>query len=254
MLKKLTQFTLLTYVITMVTWGLCAVISQYGILLSNQPALYVPYIIGGLSPTIASYIVLKKNGEVTGFRQWLWNVFDFRATIVSYLFVVFIVSALFILKIQIFGLKEMLPFYLFFVLLPVILIGGGLEEAGWRYILQPELDKKYGYILSSLIVTVIWALWHLPLFYIPGVTQYGMSFLTFSISICAITFMMGAIYRLSGKVFPCVLAHCMINSGLGVFITNDTLTGTFAVTGIIIVLSVGAVHIHTLNTAKKTKI
>ncbi|MDR1220404.1 MAG: CPBP family intramembrane metalloprotease [Treponema sp.] len=44
-----------------------------------------------------------------------------------------------------------------------------LEEAGWRYILQPELDKKYGFIISAIIVAPIWAIWRLPLFFIPGV-------------------------------------------------------------------------------------
>ena len=61
-----------------------------------------------------------------------------------------------------------LPFYTFFLSIPGNLIIGGLEEAGWMYILQPELNKKYGYVLSSLIAGFIWILWHVPLFFIPG--------------------------------------------------------------------------------------
>lgn len=36
-----------------------------------------------------------------------------------------------------------LPFYTFFLSLPGGLIIGGMEEAGWMYVLQPELDKSF---------------------------------------------------------------------------------------------------------------
>jgi len=35
--------------------------------------------------------------------------------------------------------------YMFFLSLPGNLIIGGLEEAGWMYVLQPRLDKKMAF-------------------------------------------------------------------------------------------------------------
>ena len=157
-----------------------------------------------------------------------------------YCFVVFAVAVLIVSRIILLGILEVLPFYMFFFMLPVMLIGGGLEEAGWRYILQPEFEKKVGFIAASLIVSVIWALWHLPLFFTPGVAQYGADFLTYAVSIVGVTFLLGAVYKISGKVFPCILAHCMINAGLSVFISSESLWGVLVVTGILVSLSIAA--------------
>ena len=39
------------------------------------------------------------------------------------------------------------------------------EEIGWRGYLLPRIANRFGLLTSSLIVGVIWALWHLPLFW-----------------------------------------------------------------------------------------
>ena len=55
-------------------------------------------------------------------------------------------------------------------LLSVFLIYGGPEEFGWRGFLQKELQKKYNPLISALIISFFWSLWHLPLYY-NGYTQ-----------------------------------------------------------------------------------
>lgn len=57
-------------------------------------------------------------------------------------------------------------------LIPAMIVGGGLEEAGWSIITFPELNKKFNFVVSGIITTAIWWIWHLPLFFIPGVHQY----------------------------------------------------------------------------------
>ncbi len=42
---------------------------------------------------------------------------------------------------------------------------GANEEFGWRGFLQKELQKKYNPLISTLIISFLWSLWHLPLFY-----------------------------------------------------------------------------------------
>jgi membrane protease YdiL (CAAX protease family) len=222
--KKLVfQFLLLTFSLTLFLWGLLAVLGRFGFTMNSHSWLYVPYILGGLSPAISSYIVLKKNNGVAGFREWIKNLFTVKIPVKFYGLVILFYSMMLVMFVLIPpGLEKMEPVYVFFVSLPVMLIGGGLEEAGWRYILQPELDKKFGFILSSVMVAPIWAVWHLPLFFIQGVGQYGTNFLIFSTGIAGLTFVLGAIRKITGSVFLCVLFHSMVNAGYGTFIVTQT--------------------------------
>ncbi|WP_145332333.1 type II CAAX prenyl endopeptidase Rce1 family protein [Paenibacillus xylanexedens] len=38
---------------------------------------------------------------------------------------------------------------------PIMIIGGGLEELGWRYILQSLLEKQLGFIGATLVTALI---------------------------------------------------------------------------------------------------
>jgi membrane protease YdiL (CAAX protease family) len=54
--------------------------------------------------------------------------------------------------------------------------GGGQEEIGWRGYILAHLEKRFGVIPGSVILSVVWALWHLPLWFIPGTSQSFMNF------------------------------------------------------------------------------
>ena len=139
MSKVSRQFLIYTFMIMTICWETCMICSFNNLSLEKDYFLYVPYLLGGWSPTIASFIVLKKNDKVKSFKEWIRNVFEFKHGITSYSLVV-ILSVLYVLpQCIVAGYDKGAPLYAMLVMVPLMLLGGGLEEAGWRYILQPEL-------------------------------------------------------------------------------------------------------------------
>ncbi len=242
--KLIKDYLLYTFLIMIICWGLCVICSLNGILLNENYLLYIPYLLGGWSPTIASFLALKKNNKVANFKEWLKNVFDFKHNILSYIMVI-ILGILFILpQCLISGYESGFPLFAIIVMIPMMLFGGGLEEAGWRYILQPELEKKYKFVISTLIVSVIWWLWHLPLFYIKGVSQFGQNYLTFGINVLGLSFALACIRKNTNSVLLCVLFHCIANSLSGIYLVYNNIFGNVVATIILIFSSFVLVKVN----------
>lgn len=92
------------------------------------------------------------------------------------------------------------------------LLGGGLEEAGWRGYLLPCLYKKHNILLSSIGVSIIWVIWHLPYFFISGSIQASESFISYAIIGIITGFILAAIYLLTKSVLLCMLFHSWQNT------------------------------------------
>jgi uncharacterized protein len=255
--KIIIQFTLLTFCLACLASGAVIVLGQFGFTVNSSVqdsirnlGMNVPFAIYIMSPAIASYIVLKRNNKIADFKEWLKTVFYVKNNISLYLFPIVGLAVFFFIHIAVSGPTEMmLPFYTFFLALPGNLIIGGMEEAGWTYILQPGLDKKYGFIKSSLYVGGIWLLWHIPLFFIPGTghSDGKIDFLMFAVQIMAFRFLYGAIYKISGKgyVFMCVLSHTMFNAASYTFgVPPTTWAGTIAANTVVILGSIVTVALY----------
>jgi len=67
---------------------------------------------------------------------------------------------------RLFGPSANLPLYVLPFFLFDALTNG--EEIGGRGYLLPRLQARHGAFLSSLIIGVIWAVWHVPKFLVPG--------------------------------------------------------------------------------------
>ena len=245
--KIVIQFTVLTFILMLIFWGGLVLCGQFGITLDEYPVLYVPQFIGAWTPAIASFIVLRKNKEVSGMKEWLRNIFAVKTSIYHYLFVMALLVILMVSLIVTSGLNRVEPLYMFFVwLLASLVYGAGMEEAGWRYILHTELDKNFGYILTCLIIAPIHVLWHVPLWMSLENGPLGVSAFFSALIIFGGAFAIGAIHKISrGNLFLCLLFHCMINAGPSTIIPNQTLSGAMITSIIMIIVSIAAVSIHT---------
>ncbi len=56
--------------------------------------------------------------------------------------------------------------------LNVFFVGPLPEEFGWRGYVLDRLQERFGALRSSLVLGVVWAAWHLPLFLMEGTYQY----------------------------------------------------------------------------------
>lgn len=233
--KLVSRFLGLTFGIMGVCWGGCVLLGQLGFTLTEQPWLFVPYLLGGWSPTIGSYLAQRScaGGERLG--AWLKEVFCLRQSPGDYAMTILLAVAHILPLCLLGGYEPGAPLFALVFMAPMMLVLGGLEETGWRGILQPELEKRLGFTAATLITAVIWWLWHLPLFLIPGVSQYGKDFLVFGMNVLGLSFGLGAIKRNTGSTWLCVVGHCLVNALSGVFLIRESLTAS-AVTALILVL------------------
>ena len=203
-----------------VFWGGCALISQTFNLTVNNIFLRIMHIIGGFSPTIASYISLKRNNKVKNFKEWIKKVFDIRHNIGTYILVILFVLIYYILGCAINGFEFGAPMVMLIIILPMMLFGGGNEEVGWRMILQPELEKKFGFNIATILTAITWWMWHLPIFFIKGTANINMNYFLFGIMCLTFSYSLATIRKISKGVFPCILTHCLINGVSSVFVFN----------------------------------
>ncbi|MBD3286882.1 CPBP family intramembrane metalloprotease [candidate division WOR-3 bacterium] len=93
------------------------------------------------------------------------------------------------------------------------------EEFGWRGLLQTEL-KPAGYWKSSLLIGVIWGIWHIPFIVqghnYPDEPLWG-TFMMVAFCILG-SLILGYLRLRSGSVFPAVIYHAVLNGTVGVFL------------------------------------
>ena len=121
--------------------------------------------------------------------------------------------------------------------MPWAILQGGLEECGWRWYLQPKLNIK-NYFLKMIIISIIWFLWHIPIYRLSWITAGSSNYLIFYLMILGNTFMFGAIKEHSNGVLPCVIAHILIDSFAVLMLVQSNIIPIIILVIIEIVLSV----------------
>lgn len=124
----------------------------------------------------------------------------------------------------------------------VFLIGGPLgEEFGWRSYAVPALGNRMGWRAVSLLIGVIWGLWHVPWFFIEGTAQSQMPFVVFMLNIIAGSVLFSWLFlRSAGSVIPALIAHTSLNAFAGILSiipTAETSRPYTLVTGILIAIA-----------------
>jgi membrane protease YdiL (CAAX protease family) len=182
---QLVAYFVLAYAIT---WTIVSplVASALGLLhLSIPPQIHY---LGAYGPLLSALIVTGITSGAAGLRELGTRMLKLRVGIVWILIALFSPALLFSLSAVIlrltgtpwpdfsqFGRSEDFPTFGLIAnwIIWTLTLGIG-EETGWRGFALPRLQKNHSALTATLILTVFWAIWHVPaFFYRPQYLSFG---------------------------------------------------------------------------------
>lgn len=222
--NKTQTFLVISFLISWVVWGAM-------IFIPIPENLFIPLLfLGAFGPTLAAIFLIHSTGKAEEKRNFWNRVINFRRIDWKWLLLILsIFPAILMMGYSVlFLLGEKMPdFTAYFsgltnlksvaVFLVFMLLGGPLaEELGWRGYLQDPLQEKWGRFKGSIILGIIWLLWHLPLFFIEGSSQhqkgFGIAFWSWSLQLMVLSIIFTWIYNHTQKsILAAVLLHFMAN-------------------------------------------
>jgi len=222
------KFFLLTFAYSWLLW-IPSVLDGIGLDLPFDVTGYstLVVIIGAFAPLLAAITLIARQEGRKGIKSFFGRALDFRIKPVYYLIalglplVIHVIAhylaiavgldvaqTLFPAEISIAPVILAIPYFIL-----MLVIGGGQEEFGWRGYAQEPLQDKIGVIPASLVIGVIWGVWHLPLWFMAGDLHSAYSFFAFVIMTTSISLIYAWLYNSSGKKLIVVLFfHAMNNT------------------------------------------
>jgi membrane protease YdiL (CAAX protease family) len=114
------------------------------------------------------------------------------------------------------------PWYLMVGAIAVSTWAQAGEEIGWRGYALPRLSKHVGLAPASIILGIIWATWHLPLYFFPGSDILGQSFPLYLLQVTAVSVAMAWLYwRTGGCLLLVMLLHAAVNNTKDIVPSTD---------------------------------
>jgi membrane protease YdiL (CAAX protease family) len=248
-------FVLLAYGISWALWA-PLVLAKLGFAFL-QPSRYL-HLAGGLGPALAALITARVHGGKAGLQSLLGRVVAWRVPAVWHLVAWASPFALFLIALGItrllghdawnpgaFGRSEEYPA----LSMPVywaanILFYGFGEETGWRGFALPLLQRRRTALMATVVSSLIWAGWHLPLFWFsPGMSRMGIAEAMgwyFSILTGAVLF--GWLVNSAGSILIAAIFHGTMDVVFvspGAPLVTNILGALVTVAGVVVVVVAG---------------
>jgi membrane protease YdiL (CAAX protease family) len=217
------KYFVIAFAFTWLFWWLAALGARE--MIPTPPGLTV---IGTFGPLVAAVILTAQDSGQAGLRSLLSRILQWRVIPIWYAVALLgplvITLAAMVLEVAFLGsqppslelLIGELPSTLLTILLNAVymLIFVTLgEEVGWRGYALPALQARYSALLASLILGVLWALWHLPAFFNPDTSYINMPFFLFLPFIVLVAVIMTWLFNSTGgSVLMAMFFHAVINS------------------------------------------
>ena len=221
-LRTFSAYVAMTFAWSWACWMLLALVEPKSTLMSG--ALFL---IGGFGPGIAAVAMVVHDGGRVGLRRWLTRCLQWRTgwhwMLLAFVFPIICMGLAAAIHLGLGGTLPASPAAGHVLLTAVnfvliMFVGGPVgEEFGWRGYALPVLQDRVGWRTASFILGVVWAVWHLPLFYIPGTVQNHLAMGLYAVSAIASSILFGWLFnRTAGSVLPVLVLHTAVNAWSGV--------------------------------------
>ena len=213
------KFVVVAFAFSWTFWCL-AVLEGRGLISSLPvPALFL----GAFGPMVAAVVLTAQEGGRAELRSLLSRVVRWRVAPFWYGVVLlgpFVLQLLAMALHVVLGgpppnllaMIGVLPTVLLTSVYMLIQVGIG-EEIGWRGDALPKLQAGYSALISSLIIGLLWALWHLPLFFNPATGYYITPFWVFLVFLLPFPVVYTWIFNSTGgSVLMAMILHAVVNA------------------------------------------
>ena len=218
------KFYLAVFAATWAFWGF-AIIFNEGI--SNFLGLFL----GLISPSVLAIIFVlssKSNALKKDFKRKIFNFWKLKPGYIlgGYLIIAAVIGCSILISLLFGESKEQFSFtkdFSFsgpgiFSAFLTILLASILEEVGWRGYGEDSIAQYHSWFKESIIFGFVWALWHLPLFWIPGTYHFEIReinviyMMNFFLSVVPMGFITTWVYVKNGRsMLASILFHLFVN-------------------------------------------
>lgn len=193
--------------------------------------------VGSFGPGMAAAI-LSATSRAGSLKEWLCGFIRFRcgwrayaAALLPFPLALLLLTFVLGYAPRLEGLHGQPPILLYLTIFPVSIFNGLMtaimgagplgEEGGWRGYLLPRLLEQGGEVRASLIIGIVWALWHLPIMAMFADWRSGVPFVAYfplyTIGIIGLSFVMSRVWLIGGgSLIPCIWLHGLVNAVGGV--------------------------------------
>lgn len=198
------------------TWGLAAlpilfydqVAAIFGEISMTNPL----FILAVYSPGFVGVFLVWRHYGLKGLGSFFRRLTLWRVPVIWWLFLILGIPVIFYAGAAIKGsINDPFPFSPWYQVIPAMAIAlfiGPIEEFGWRGVALPLLQRRFAPFWAGLILGVIWAVWHIPAFFLSGTPQSAWSFGPYFAGVVALSVILTPLFNAArGSLLFAILYH-----------------------------------------------
>lgn len=202
----------------------------------SQPAAFFPYLLGGFGPSVAALLLLSREADyeerksfwarttsLRGIPPEGWGfLLLFPPLLLAGSLGAHVLTGGGLPSFTLLDVMRRQPLILVSLISMQFIFGPVSEELGWRGYAQELLEDRLGPLSGTLLLGVLWAVWHIPLFFIPGTVQYAWqpgsaAFWLYLLNYIPQAFLYAWLYRVADRsILAVILLHFNLNLMLSV--------------------------------------